>query len=116
MSTQSLGAGLLLDWTPARRAHAVSLRQAMTYETRRYTTADAGDTGRFGRSVHQFDVGWQLGLKFSKHWEAVAAYDLVRERLTGPLSNVAIFTDAGSYHRNRVTAGISWASRGANEQ
>ena len=116
VSTQSLGAGLLLDWTPTLRGHAASLRQAVNYETRRYTTPDAGDTGRFGRSVHQFDVGWQLALKFSKHWEAVAAYDLVRERLTGPLSNVANFTDAGTYHRNRVTAGISWASRGAGEQ
>jgi hypothetical protein len=111
VSSESFGAGLVLAWTPRIRDLALTLEQAVDYEDRRYTTRDATDNSRFGRSLHELDLEWELAWAFTRHWEVRAGYDRVVQRLSGDLSNVETFTDAGSYERNRVSARLDWSSR-----
>ena len=111
VSTRSLGGGLVLEWTARSREPSITLQQAVDYERRRYTTADTSDTQRFGRSIRELDLDWDVAVGFAGHWQASAGYGLVTQRLSGSLSNVETFTDAGSYNRNRMSLRLSWASR-----
>lgn len=111
VSSESFGTELALAWSPRIRDLSVTLQQVVDYEDRRYTTRDATDASRFGRSLHELDLEWELAWAFSSHWEVAAGYNRIVQRLSGDLSNVETFTDAGSYERNRVTARLGWSSR-----
>lgn len=111
VSTQSLGTGLTLEWTAPSRAPRITLQQALDYEDRHYTTRDATDTQRFGRSIHEVDLDWELALGFSRQWEVAGTYGIIVQRLTGSLTNVQVFTDAASYNRQRASLRIGWTSR-----
>lgn len=111
ISTRTLAAGLTLEWTPRRRDPSITLRQVLDYEDRRYTTNDILDTQRFGRSIHETDLEWELAYEFSSHWQATGSYGIDLQRLTGPLTNLDTFTDAGSYNRHQVSVSLGWTSR-----
>ena len=111
ISTRSLAAGFTLEWVSRRRDPSIALRQTVDYEARRYTTNDISDTRRFGRSIHETGVEWELLYGFSRHWQAGASYGIDLQRLTGPVSDLAAFTDASSYNRHQVSVSLGWTSR-----
>jgi hypothetical protein len=111
ISTRSLSAGLTFEWA-VPLARRITLHQAVDYEDRKYTTRDTLDTQRFGRSIHEWDLDWELVKGLSRQWEIAASYGLVLQRLTGPQTNLQIFTDAASYNRQRVSVRIGWTTRG----
>ena len=111
VSTWSFGTGLVLGWTPRPRDPSITLRQAIDYENRHYTTSDASDTQRFGRSIHETDLEWEVVVGLARHWQIAGGYDLVVQRLTGPQSGLQVFTDAGNYHRHGVSLRLGWTSR-----
>lgn len=116
VSNESFKAGLSLEWTPRVRNLGIAVRQIVEYEDRRYTTLDRNDASRFGRSIHELDLDWELAWAFARHWEVAAGYERTTQRLTGSLSNIETFTDASSYDRNRVTARLAWSTRGSRSE
>src|SRR5262249_38854648 len=110
-STRTWGAGLGLEWMPRIQRPPLVLRQTVYYENRRYTTSDATDTQRFGRAIHETDLDWAVTVGLSRQLGITAGYSVVLENLTGDLSKIETFTDAGSYRRHLVSLSLDWSTR-----
>ncbi len=111
VSTRSVAGGVSLEYLARSVGPIIVLRQALDFESRPYTTTDASDTQRFGRSIHETDLDWDLALGISRNWQISASYAITWQRLTGSLSNIQTFTDAASYNRQRVSIRLGWTSR-----
>src|SRR5262249_14995710 len=111
VSDENFGAGLSLAWSPRLRGLSLTLGQIVGFENSRYTTGDRTDASRYGRSIHDLDMQWDVAWAFLRHWVLGAGYRRVVQQKTGPLSNLETFTDAGSYDRNRVSVALGWSSR-----
>jgi len=115
VSDRRFGGGLTLEWTARRRQPSITLRQAVDYEARRYTTRDTSDSQRFGRSLRETNLDWELAFGLSRHWEVAGSYGIDVQRLTGSLSNIETFTDAASYNRHRLSLKVGWTPRRRSE-